>query len=198
MLASIQHRLVILAMPKCASTSFEAALSKDMDLVISKHPGAKHTNFRKYHRHLKRFLENFAEGPMETVCMFREPVSWLHSWWRYRSRPGIPDPSRSTEGIDFERFVELYMNGARAPANLGRQSRFVAAADGSIGVDRLFRYDRVDEMCAFLSERLEREVVLERRNVSPSAHAAEELSLEIRDRLRDHLSLDFEIYESLA
>ncbi|MEM9059484.1 MAG: gamma-glutamyl kinase [Pseudomonadota bacterium] len=185
-------------MPKCASTALEAALSERMDLVISGHPGAKHTNYRKYNRHLKKYLEGFSGGPLETVCTFREPVSWLHSWWRYRSRPDLPDPSRSTREVDFERFVELYIDDARAPANLGRQSRFISTIDGAIGIDRLFRYDRLDLMCSYLAGKLDCDVVLDRRNVSPAAHASDELSAGAQARLKEHLSRDFEIYESLS
>ena len=98
MLVSLKHKLVLLAMPKCASTALEAALAPHVDVVISRNPAAKHTPFRKYDRFLRRYFETYTEGPLEVVSLFREPVDWLRSWWRYRSRDGLADPSRSAKG----------------------------------------------------------------------------------------------------
>ena len=77
MLVSLRHRLVLLAMPKCASTSLEAALAGKVDVVISKNPSAKHTPFRKYDRFLRRYFETFTDGPLEVVSLFRQPEDWL-------------------------------------------------------------------------------------------------------------------------
>lgn len=194
MLVSIRHRLVILATPKCASTAIEDALGTHMDVVVRGHPGAKHTNYRKFNRHLRRYLESYADGRMETVCLFREPVDWLHSWWRYRGRADIPDKSKSTRGMTFDAFANAYLDGAAGPADLGRQSRFVADANGEVGVDHVFRYDRVDRMAAWLAERLEMPVALDRLNVSPAAHGPDMLALATAERARRELARDYEIY----
>lgn len=194
MLVSLRHRLAVLAMPKCASTAIEEALASEMDVVIRGHPGAKHTTYRKFDRQLRRYLEAFSGGRLETVCAFREPVDWLHSWWRYRGREGIPDPAKSTRGMSFDRFVNAYLDGAGGVADLGRQSRFVAAQDGGIGVDRVFRYDRMDAMVSWLGQRLGVGVTLGRLNVSPPAHGPEALSPATAARARAELAADYEIY----
>lgn len=194
MLVSIPHRLVILAMPKCASTAIEAALGDQMDLVVRGHPGAKHTNYRKFDRQLRRYVESFTDGRVETVCLFREPLDWLHSWWRYRGREDIPDRSKSTRGMPFDAFVGAYLDGAPGPADLGRQSRFVADAEGGVGVDRIFRYDHLDGMAAYLGERLGVAVALDRLNVSPPAHGPAGLEPATAARARAELAGDYRIY----
>lgn len=197
MMASLSRRLVVLAMPKCASSALEAALAPHMDVVISKMPSAKHTPFRKYQRHLKRYFENLAGGPMETACLFREPVDWLNSWWRYRARADIPNPAKSSRELDFETFVQLYLDDAKPPANLGRQSRFISDAEGVPGVDHLFRYDRIDQLVDFIATRMEIPVLLDRQNVSPQAHKSDDLLPETITRLRAEMALDYGIYEGL-
>lgn len=196
MLVSLRHRLVIFAMPKCASTALEEALAGEMDLVIQGHPGAKHTNYRKYDRHLRRYLESFTKGPLETVCLFREPVDWMGSWWRYRGRPDIPNPAKSTAAMSFDQFVSAHLDGAKGAADIGRQSRFVSDKDGGVGMDRIFRYDSPDIWLDYLSSRLEREITLERTNVSPERHRTD-LAPETAARLSRDLARDFEIYASL-
>lgn len=197
MLVSLRHRLVIFAMPKCASTALEHVLATDMDLVIQGHPGAKHTNYRKYDRHLRRYLESFTKEPLETVCLFRDPLDWLGSWWRYRGRPGMPDPRKSTAGMSFDAFVTAHLDGAPGAADIGRQSRFVADKDGGIGIDGIFRYEDSGAFVAYLAERLGREIALPRTNVSP-VRAGMELSPETDARLRAEVARDFEIHAALG
>lgn len=198
MLVSIRHRLVILAMPKCASTALETALAGRMDMVMRGHPGVKHTPFRKYDRFLRPYLETYTNAPLEVVCLFREPVDWLHSWWRYRGRDGVPDPANSTRGMSFEDFVEACLDGQHKPADVGRPSRFVADKAGAIGPDRLFRHDDMATFTAYLEARLETRITLEHENVSPRATEPARLGPTLRARAERELAREFEIYRSLA
>ena len=198
MLVSLKHRLVILAMPKCASTSLEDALAGQMDVVVSRNPAAKHTPYRKYDRFLRRYFETYTDGPLEVVSLFREPEDWLKSWWRYRSREGMADPSRSARGWSFETFVEAYLSGRAGPASVGSQSRFVSAKDGTIGCDRIFRYETLDRFAGWLSERLETEIALDRLNVSPPAAASEQLGAAVRQALEVGLEVEYRIHRQVA
>ena len=198
MLVSLRHRLVILAMPKCASTSIEVAIRDEVDVVINRHPGAKHTTFRKDDRFLRRYFETFTDGPLEVVALFREPEDWLRSWWRYRSRDGLTDPTRSARGMTFHEYVGAYLSGRPGPASVGSQAQFVSAKDGSIGCDRIFRYENLDRFADWLSERLGAEVALDRLNVSPPATAAEGLDNETRKALSIGLAREYEIYRTIA
>lgn len=198
MMASLRHRLVVLAMPKCASSALEAALAPHMDVVVQGLPAAKHTPYRKYHRFLKKYFEGYSDGPMETLCLFREPLDWLNSWWRYRGRAGVPNPKRSTREMTFDAFVNLYLDAGGPPADLGRQSKFISDAQGTISVDHLFRYEEIDKAIGFIANRMDLDISLDCLNVSPPAHADEALTRDTRKRAHEILALDFEIYASLA
>lgn len=198
MLVSFKHRLVLLAMPKCASTALEAALSDRMDVVISRNPAAKHTPFRKYDRFLRRYFETYTDGPLEVVSLFREPEDWLRSWWRYRSRADLTDPSRSARGWSFTDFVTAYLSGRAGPASVGSQARFVSARDGSVGCSRIFRYDAFEGFAGWLSARLETDIALDRLNRSPPRGAGSGLDDEIRAMLHTGLQREYDIYRNIA
>ncbi len=196
MLVSLAHRLVIFATPKCASTAFHRALSEEMDIVFKNAPAAKHTPFRKYDRFIRPYLESITKEPLETVCIVREPVSWLRSWWRYRARPNIPDRAKSTAEMDFETFVRAYLDGGNGPANVGRQSRFVSTKDGAVGMDRVYPYEDLGGMRDWLAGLFGREIVLPQANVSPEAHLATGLAPETEARLRAELAADFALHDA--
>lgn len=199
MLVSLNRRLVILAMPKCASTAFEKALEDQMDLVFRGNPRSKHMSFRKYERFIKPYLESLTDKPFDVICAFRQPEDWLQSWWRYRRRKALHGNANSTRGLSFGQFVDRYLDGQQKPADVGRQARFVAREGEEIGVNRVFRYDRIERMVRFLQERLETEIALERLNVSPKApFLGGRLGDTRRTELRTSLARDFEIYESVA
>ena len=198
MLVSLKHRVVLLAMPKCASTSLEAALAGQMDVVISGNPAAKHTPFRRYDRFLRGYFEAYTDGPLEVVSLFREPEDWLRSWWRYRSRGDLADPSRSARDWSFADFTTAYLSGRPGPAAVGSQARFVTGRDGSVGCDRIFRYESLDRFVGWLSGRLETDITLERLNASPPATATAALTAEIRAMLQTGLHREYRIYHDVA
>ncbi|MEM1159949.1 MAG: gamma-glutamyl kinase [Pseudomonadota bacterium] len=197
MMVSLKHRLVILAMPKCASTSLEAALRDQMDVIISRTPAAKHTPYRKFDRFLRRYLETYTDGPLEVMCLFREPLDWLGSWWRYRNRDGLSDPARSARNMSFDAFVTAYLDGTDGPASVGSQARFVTDKDGRIGPDRMFRHDHFLAACTYLQDRLKVQIDPGHLNQSPS-HGDMELSDAVRARAQRKLKREFEIYAEIA
>ena len=125
----------------------------------------------------------------------REPEAWLGSWYRYRRRADVTDPVRSTAGIDFDTFVRGSCNDPQPQfAQVGSQARFLHARNGA-GLDRLFRYERIESLTAYLGETLGREIVLPRLNVLPEAPMV--LGPETRARLRRHAAIDYALYEGI-
>ena len=127
--------------------------------------------------------------------MFREPIDWLSSWWRYRSRGKLADPSnpkhhRYTGDVTFEQFARAYMESDNRE---GHQSRFVRARRGQTEIDRIFRYDRLDLLVEFLCEKIGEDVDLEVKNVSPERSFS--LSEECERELREFLQPEYRIYE---
>ena len=63
-------------------------------------PAIKHTKYTEFQRFLQPFLaaKGFPRNSYEVVCVFREPIDWLFSLWRYRSREvgGLLEPEASS------------------------------------------------------------------------------------------------------
>lgn len=199
MLISVRRRIAYLAMPKTGTTAVEAALAPHCDIHLLG-PGVKHAQYGKFRRFILPMLrDGFQVERVETVCVLREPVDWLHSWWRYRRRESLDGKPQSTEGVSFDAFVEAWLAPGEPPefARVGRPSRFVAAPKGAPPLDHLFRYDRLDRLAAFLSERFRSEFEFPRLNVSPDDGGAA-LSPAVRARLERERPEEFELFHGIA
>jgi hypothetical protein len=197
MLVFWKKKLVFLAVPKTGTTAIEAALARHADTAIRHPPHMKHVPVQGYRNRLAGFFEQRGSRPMEVMAVIREPIDWLGSWYRYRSRPEIADTPQSTQGLSFDQFVEAWLK-RRPPefARVGRQSTFVTDKSGQIGVDHLFTYEELDLAVAFLEQRLEVALTLPRRNVSPQADLT--LSPRIEARLREEAAADFDLWRQVA
>ncbi len=195
MLVFWKERLVFLATPKTGSTSIEAALEPLASVVIQRPPELKHTPVRRFQRFLAPYLQSAAKEDFAVVALMREPVSWLGSWYRYRTREDIPRRERSTAGMSFDAFVEAYLCAPQPPfAAVGSQGRFLS---GGGGADlRLFRYEEIGAFVGFLEARLDCEITLPRLNVSPAGAVG--LSPANAARLRTALAEDFALYDAIG
>src|SRR3712207_6042826 len=106
------------AMSTTAAKAIESPFGTYAQHVQRLAPQLKHTRYARFERFLAPFLaaNGWPRESYEVVCAFREAIDWLHSWWRYRSREAIADPSRRahknyTGNVSFEEFVRAYING---------------------------------------------------------------------------------------
>ena len=186
-------RLVILAVPKTGSEALEAALAPRADMAIRFPPFYRHMNVAWYEKSLRKLFRPEDKARLEVLAVVREPVDWLGSWYRYRTRPDLDGTERSTAGMSFAAFVEGWLAQPPPPvAHVGRQSRFCARDDGSLGVDHLFAYEAPEALRAFLAERIGVQVQTERVNVSPPGDTA--LPASMRDRLRREAAAEFALH----
>lgn len=197
MLIFLKERLVFFATPKTASTSIETTLGTLCEIRLSKLPSVKHTPYRKYKRLLEPFVSTVMDGEPDCVAAFREPVDWLGSWYRYRGRKELIGARNSTHDISFDQFVEAYLQEDQPDfARVGSQAKFISSKDGTMGMTHLFRYDRMDEMVAFLESRLKKQIKLPQTNISPKADLS--LSPALLKELQTDYARDFEIYETIT
>lgn len=183
-------------MTKTGSTSIETVIAPECDILFTGNPRVKHMQFRKYERFIKPYLKSLGHTNVETVCLFREPLDWLGSWYRYRSREKLRGHQNSTSNVSFSNFVESYLSDhPKSFADVGRQSKFVMGKDGITGVNRLFDYDKFEIFEEFLSDRFGKKFNIPKLNSSQS----EELYLKqsIKRRLEIELSRDYEIYNTI-
>jgi hypothetical protein len=190
---------VFLAATKCGSTSIEAAFMTHAQVILQSPPNIKHTTYAGFQRFLQPYLASagFPRESYEVVCAFREPIDWLSSWWRYRSRANLANPANPRHGnytgeMSFERFARAYMAGNERFARVGRQSRFVRPPQGEAEVDRIFRYDRLDLLIDYLCEKVGERVEVGIANASPERTFS--LSEECEAELREFLAPEYRIY----
>jgi hypothetical protein len=191
-------RLVLLAVPKTGSTALEAAFLPHADAAFLHPPGLKHCPLRRWEGQVSRIFDRDGDRPLETMAVMREPLDWLASWHRYRSRPALDGHPRSTKTVPFAEFVSAWLEDAPPDfARVGRQSRFLSDAEERIGIDRLFRHDRLGEAVDYLNERLGAAATLSRRNVSPKS-SPEALDPTLAERLRHEAASDFALWDALC
>lgn len=196
MMIFFKERLALLSVPKTGTTAFQAALRDRADLVISDPPELKHAPLYRYNRWIRPMYEKVCSAELEIAAVMREPVSWLGSWYRYRQRPALDGNPNSTKGISFEDFLQGYCKGKPpAYANVGSQAKFLEPQPNGCKVSHLFRYEDQDALKAFLEQRLDTGIRLERKNVSPAAELS--LSQDAEDRLRRKRAEEFSLYESI-
>lgn len=192
MLIFWKARLVLLSVPKTGTTALEQALADAADIAVTGPPGLKHCTVRKYRRELARFVERGGDRPMELVAAIREPISWLGSWYRYRTRPALKGHENSTAGLTFDEFVTAYLSDAPPPfARVGSQARFLEG-----GIDHLFRYEETGALAGFLADRLGLPVDPDRVNVSPGGRTP--LSTDLDAQLRKARRADFDLWDKLS
>jgi hypothetical protein len=195
MLVFFDQRLVFLATPKTGSTAIESALQPLAALTIERPPVLKHTNAQRFHRFIGPYLEAASGAEFTVTAMMREPVSWLGSWYRYRKRGDGVEARNRTNDVTFDDFVQAWCREDPPPfADVGRQSRFLKGHKDK-SIDRLFRYERIEDFVDFLEDQLDCAITLPRLNVSPEGDLT--LSDRTRALLEREAAADFALYASI-
>jgi hypothetical protein len=197
MLISVSRQLAVLAMPKTGTTAIEQGLAPLCEISFKDRPDIKHMNLRAFQKYMLPYLQTIGSADIETFCVVREPIDWLSSWYRYRSRPALDGSPRSTNGISFAEFIEGYLERPQKRfANVGYVSHFLRPCHNKPNITHLFRYDSMDRISSFLTARFKKEVKLAKVNVSPPM----ELSLpkSLKTRLEVERAKDFAIYADQA
>jgi hypothetical protein len=185
-------------MPKCASTSLEESLWEHCEFVISGSPRLKHLPLKVYERYIGRLLARRIgkTEAFEKLCLFREPLDWLFSWYRYRMRTELAGSDRHTLSISFAQFLNEHFSAT--PARYARilpQSSYVKNTEGRYDAITLYRYEDIAALVAELEFRLKTRMAWTHVNTSP--HAAFDLTQQEAGEAREKLRVEYEIYESI-
>ena len=188
-------------MPKCASTSTEAILRPYADIMTGKSPEFKHMAFRKYQRFLEPLMRSKLKSDdalPEVVSLFREPVDWLYSWYRYRQRDELQQGAgrvKSTRDISFVQFAEQYVSEQPSPpARVGRQVNMLKDKNGNIGKITLFRYENYESFLDYMSDKVGARLRAPVLNQSPSSGKSEPPDLPF---LKEFLREDYAVYDAI-
>ena len=194
MLVFWKENLVLLAVPKTGSTALEGALAPRASMVLRDPPHLKHAPCYRYKRFLRPFFIQAGGQTPEVMAVVRNPINWLGSWYRYRTRNKLIGHENSTHNVSFDDFVLEYCKGQPAPfANVGSQNKFLRINEDEVGADHLFQYEQWDKVIGYLEERLGLSIKLKQKNVSPKMDLT--LSTQTEAKLRDKRAAEFEIWE---
>jgi len=127
----IEKSLVFFATPKTGSTAFHLAMGHKAEMFFSKTNAVKHISPTRFNKTFREFATKLAPDPLTTVAVIREPVEWLDSWYRYRTRDTLIGQPNSTADISFDQFVEGYLSDPQPDyAHVGSQARFLTGGTG--------------------------------------------------------------------
>ena len=194
MLALPRHGFVFLATTKTGSTAIENAFAPRASLTFRDPPRLKHMNARSFLRVVAPILtrHGYPRDSYELVCVIREPVDWVASWWRYRSRPEAAGKPGYTGEMSFDEFADRVVN---RQIKIGNLRRFVVDTEGDVVVSRMFRYDRLDGAVQWMADRIGMTPPrLKQTNVSPPRSYV--ISPAVRSRLEDHYAGQAALYEA--
>ncbi|MDB4775868.1 hypothetical protein OAG62_01965 [bacterium] len=187
------ERLTFLCTPKCASTSVEEVYAPYAGVVLGGHPKLKHVDLSAYERGFAP-LTGEDLGSLETVCLVRDPMEHLKSWYRYSRRPDLKNRKWSQHGRTFEDFVEDFLDVDQG-WTMKTQHEFVQDETGQIGVNRIFALEHVDRFVDFMNERLGVRAGLPALNAS--APASTSIASGLEADLRCRLAPDFALHEAV-
>lgn len=197
MLVLWDQKLVILATPKTGTTAIEAALGPLAAVSVTHPPALKHTDARQWQAHLKPYLHAVSGEEFEAIALMREPLEWLGSWYRFTRRDYAETQNEARGPQSFAEFIEGYLSTPTATfSDVGSQSAFLTDDAGNLAVDRVFRYEQINDFVAFLEDRLDFYIELPSLNVSPEFDL--DLSDSLRARLKDALAKEYAIYDAIG
>lgn len=201
-------RLVILSQPKTGTTALDNALAPRASIAVNNPPPMKHMQYHKFMNFVAPWIQaqtGLGRRDYEVVSVMREPVDWLGSWYRYRTRDQLRDAANKkqrgnfTGDVSFDTFVQetLKPKSERASyATLGSPCGVALKTDGGIGCDRIFPYEDLSGLYELIEERTKRPVELKLMNVSP-IDVDMTLSDSTRESLKAAWQFVFDLHASL-
>ena len=190
---SSKYKFAFLCMPKCASTSIERAIAKYSDITFKGDSGQKHMRAHQFRTEVDGFIETF--------CIMRDPIDWLGSWYRYRSRPALEGTPNYTGTMTFDHFIEGYLSRNKPPyaTFIDKQSDFFTMPSHTCGVDVIFDMKRLDLVEKYLSTKIGTDIVLPYTNSSPKKEQKDlVISGSVRAKLNKKIEKDVLIYNTIA
>lgn len=191
-----KHRLIYLAVPKTGTTAAEETLKPHADIHYKNPPHLKHITAGAM-RSNRKLLSPADPGEFEQVAVMREPLDWLGSWFRYRSRGHLIGKPNSTADLNFNEFVEAVLSPDPPPfGQIGSQFRFLCGNSERPIADRIYPWPAIDQMFAYFERRLNVSLTVAETNRSP--RRVLDLDGGLLKQLMEKREAEFALYDQVA
>lgn len=200
MMISTKKGFGFICVPKCASTTIEAVIRPHCNIRLSGNPRIKHITYSEVR---ESFFPLMTKNGLNMPYMFavmRNPVSWVDSWHRYRSRDELKGRPAYCGHLSLEEFiVACCSENAPTFARIKNQARCVIDGEGAVAIDHVIRYETLAQDFPQLMARFGIEVhELPIKNPSPDRQENKiKISSEIIELMQTKFTKDFEIYNAL-
>lgn len=196
------NQFIFVANTKCASNSFEASgLANTADVKLTSTYVGKHMPLEEIH---DRFDFIFREIDFDDFFKFgiiRDPLQWVVSWFNYRSRPELADPShRNHENYTGNMEFSDFWSKNRDQKFLDPQSsRFFSESNERIRPDYLIRLEKLSEGLAVVEQILGQKTLrLARKNRSRTKKISDgDVDDQARTDILEKYSRDYDLLSRL-
>ena len=198
MLIGLEKRFVFVANSKAASTSVEKVLAPFTEIIVAGTPQRKHILLRDA---LRAYDVVFGQPGYHPDTFFkfgilRDPVDWIHSWYRYRKGNKVESPLPTD--MTFEDFWTADDWTKFLPSGRKRLQRdFFTDDDGRILADFIIPYHDLDAQFARVCAHLRVRRPLPRENVSRLRSDDAPIPDPLRDDIRHFYAEDYALMECL-
>lgn len=190
--------------PKSASTSINFALRHASECVLDGSGGVKHMTVADYEEYFEPFLKKRSgldTSTLERIAVVREPFDMLASYYKYLRRSGVEraghvDHLRNTCNMSFSDFLEDVCGGEAKKFVVTRPSSFILNSRGTVGIDLLFSFERLDDLAKYLSSKIEQRVEIPMKNISVQQDIGPVKQV-LLDRVRNVFENDFILYDAI-
>ena len=193
--------LGFVCVPKCGSTSIEHAIRPHCNIRLSGNPRIKHLTYIDAETFVFPMLQSKGFSRPHMFAVVRDPLDWLGSWYRYRSRDALKGSSSYAGDQSLSGFIRsCCSNQPPVYARIKDQSRFLLDSNGQIAVDTILPYESLREaLPSFLDQFGIKMEEVPRKNVSPLTTSQEdEVDQTLVELVRTTFAKDYEIYYSAA
>jgi len=198
MLIGVKKRFLFIANSKSASTSIEHALINHTEIERGSTPQRKHITLCEALEEYDFLFSQPAYHPdtFFKFGVFRDPVDWIYSWFRYRKRKN----ALNALPVDMP-FSEFWnkndWNKWRQPGRPRLQRDMFADADGKIIADYLIPHQQVSQHFSKILKNLGLKDTLPARNVSAISGSPTDLSEDMLAELRAFYAADYAVLENI-
>jgi hypothetical protein len=197
MLIGVRKQFIFVANTKTASTSLEQLLAKHAEIMRGGGPERKHIPLSQVPS--EYFFLFRPKRPFESYFRFgvmREPISWIRSWYRYRTGNKVASPL--PKGMSFEDFWRARdWNIQRWNGKPYLQSDMFCDGNDEVLADMIIPYERMGDLIPQVLDALNIPGEIPRLNVSAVAEREEALPDSLLQEMNAHYAADNALYAKL-